>query len=183
MPINVYPEIQQRDLRKSESWNDRRTLQKESEVLIAITNKKPGELATRPPNDSPRENQNSVYGSGRVYGDSIEWGSVVGNPAIVARSNPTCSVSKRKISIHNVESGQLCMNHSIAHTLVDRIPCWHDVDMGDPIPHLCGPRWRELSTHERHIREPGKPRAVANLRVVWDLRGVLYHWVRSGSMG
>ena len=38
------------------------------------------------------------------------------------------------------------MNHLIAHALVDRIPCWHDVDMGDPIPHLCGPRWRELPT-------------------------------------
>jgi len=67
--------VQQRDPRKSESWN----LQKESEVLIAITNTKP-ELTARPPNDSPREKQNSVCGAGSVYGNGVEWGICRGKP-------------------------------------------------------------------------------------------------------
>ena len=78
VPIDAYPKVQQRDPRKSESWNDRHTLQQSSEVLIAITNMIP-ELMMSLPNGSL---ELDVY-----TGTVSDGGSVVENPAIVARSN------------------------------------------------------------------------------------------------
>ena len=63
---------------KARVGNDRHTLQQSSEVLIAITNMIP-ELTASPLNGSP---ELDVY-----TGTVSDGGSVVENPAIVARSN------------------------------------------------------------------------------------------------
>jgi len=80
---------------RSDDGNHKRTLQNQSELLLAITNTI-AEPTIRPPKDIPRDIRNTMYESERVYGSSLEFegGSVVQKAAIVVRSNPACSISE-----------------------------------------------------------------------------------------